>query len=323
MTDEEKAAQLEEDRLAQEVAQKEFESGFSDTPVELTEAEKKISETPVVTNETDESEDESSKEEKPADEEKPAEEKPAEVKPAAQLSNDQILGLMDKAKSVDEMRVLVQKLQDETRGRFGSLADQLKQIQAATAAGQSVDVSDEDFSDLIKLVPDIAPAVIAGLKKTVGKMKGTATPAPVETQEQFEERVKPVAIKIAREISAQERLLEKQESAKAKVAEKHAKWGETVKDTTFQTWLQEQPHAYVEKFNASWEPSVVIDGLDKFYEAQKAKDKPKEEVKPAVKQNESRAQRLKEATPPKGGASVPLGKKTKTPEEEFAEGYNS
>lgn len=318
MTDEEKAAKADADRLAQIVAEKEFESGFSDTLVELTEDEKKISNMPV---ELKEDEGETLVvEEKPV-EEKPVEEKP--VVPPPTLSNDQILGLMDKAKSVDEMRVLVQKLQDETRGRFGSLADQLKQIQAATAAGQSVDVSDEDFSDLMKLVPDIAPAVIAGLKKTVGKMKGTGATAPVETQEQFEERVRPVAIKIAREISAQDRLTEKQENAKAKVAEKFEDWHPKVNSAPFKDWLNEQSHAYVEKFNSSWEPGVVIDGLERYHEFEKAKLKPKEEVKPQVKLNESRAQRLKEATPPKGGASVPLGKKTLTPEEEFELGFKS
>ena len=306
-------------------AEKEFTSGFDGKPAELTDEEKKVSETPAEIVD-------------PRVEEKLEETvaKPAEVVadapvvvdvPKAQLSDDQIRDLINSAKTVGEVQALVKKIQSDTAGRVGSIEHTLKEMRAASASGQPIDVSEDDFAELKKSVPDLVPQIVDGLKKALGRVKVgvPATPAPIETPEQFEQRIAPIVETRAKAIVSaevkQEREQYEKDLAKKEVAKVYPKWNETVQSSEFQTWLQEQPHVYVETYNSSWDPAVVTEGLQKYHAFEKAKTAPKPDLKKVVA--DSRSQRLKEAIPAKGGASAPLGNATKTAEEEFAEGYAS
>lgn len=235
-------------------------------------------------------------------------------------TDQQFLDLVKKAQSIDEVNVLLAKMRDHTNGRIGSIEHTLKSIQESTASGSPIEVTDEDFAELLKDLPDIAPNVIAGVKRVMGKVKGRAS-VVVETPEQFEARVNTVADqRIALALKKQSEKL-----AMDTLTKQHADWNTVIgpKDsqTEFRTWLSTQPHTYAETFLDSWDPAVVAEGLSKF-KASKVKAEP---PKPSGKAETAaaRAQRLLEAVPARGGSAAPAKAGKKTDEEEFEEGFKS
>lgn len=253
--------------------------------------------------------------------------KKAELAKPLTANDQQFLDLVKKAQSIDDMNAVIQQVRDRTSGRLGSIEQTLKTLQEATPIGQSVEVTEADFAELFKDLPDIAPGVVTGLKRVLGKMKGTAAPTPVETPEQFEARVNEVADKrIAAALDKKEK-----KSAMDELARKHADWNTVIgpanSTTEFRTWLKTQPHEYAVTFLASWDPTVVAEGLDRFKESKKPKPAPvivvkaKGEEKPQP--HVARAQRLAEAVPARGGAAAPAKAGRKTAEEELEEGFKS
>ncbi|MGH9428395.1 MAG: hypothetical protein ACRD2L_19080, partial [Terriglobia bacterium] len=241
----------------------------------------------------------------------------------AQITEPQFLDLVKKANSVTELNAALQRVRDESAGRIGSLQELVKKLQEATPSGVSVDVADSDFSELMTEIPDIAPKLITGLKRVLGKIKGTGPVVPSVTVAEIDARVETIATKrIAETLVARD-----QKRAMDDVTKQHKDWqteiGSVNSKTEFRQWMETQPHAYAETFYSSWEPDVVAEALTKFHDFKKAKSALVVESKPVVPAPSAKEQRLKEAVPPKGGVVVPAKPKQKTPEEEFAEGFTS
>lgn len=301
-----------EAKAAAEVALNQFTEGFTGEPVkpvEPTEEDIKAAEE-VAKAEAD----------RVAAEEAAKAVKAAEPK-LAQLTEPQLLDLVQKANSVTEIRAIVDKVRDETKGRVGSLEQTIKKLQEATPVGQAIVVTAEDFAEIGKDLPEHAKMLADGLTRVLSKFKGTA-PVKEETPEEFEARVNRIADERFAQAKAADIEREKTQS-RTRLSEQHADYatviGSPESNTPWRQWLKTQPGSYETRMLSTWDADVLADSLDRFKEFQKEQAK---KPKPAVVPN-GRAQRLAEAVPARGGASAPRKPGVKTPEEELAEGFNS
>lgn len=299
------------DELAQQEAQalKDFTEGFSDEKVEPTAEEKKAAEDKAAQEEAD----------RVAAEAAAKAAEPVLAKPSEQ----EFQALVKKANTVDEVRALAERVRDTANGRLGSLEQTIKKLQEATPIGQKIIVTPEDFAEIGKDLPDHAKMLADGLTRVLSKLTGTATsavPAVVETPEQFEERVNRIADeRMAKREQARIDLAQKE--AREDLSLAHPDW-ETVigpKDsaTDFRQYLDTQPPLYKKRILNTNDADVLSEALTKFKTLQE------EKKKVPVPTTSERTERLKEAVPARGGAAPPSTHRTKTPEEDFAEGFNS
>lgn len=292
---------------AEALAEKEFESGYTGA------------EAPVVEKTAEEITEEAAAAEMKAAEDAKALEaaKAAELTPPLTDSEKQLQDLIAKVGTIDDVKVLVEKIRGDAFGKIGGLERTIKALQDTTPVGQPIVATPEDFAELMTDLPDVAPKLLTGLTRVLSKFKGTAQAAAAESPEQFEERVNKAA-----DARVAQRLLERdQRDAMKEVSKKHSDWNTVIgpenSQTEFRQWLKTQPHEFATTFLKSWDPEVVVDGLNKFKEFKTPKPAPK----PAA--TKTRTQLLSEAVPARGGVSAPSKPRQKTPEEEFEEGFKS
>jgi len=279
-----------------------FEAGFSGK--DLADPKPTEKETPPVEGEVKEPETE--KVETP-------EVKEPEIK-LAQVTEEQLNRMLSYGASIEEIKGHIEKQFGTAFGKMGGLERVIREIQAATPAGQAIEVSETDLAELKEEFPDLSTKLAKGLTRVLSKFKGTAAVAP----ETFDpNQVNPIVEQRVNEARVQI----KQELAREQLADLYPTWNEIVgtkeSNTEYRKWLIKQPADYQKKVSESWSPFVVADSIDKFYEA-KEKEKKAAPVKPAAK--DQRKERLAEAVTPRGTAGV---RATKNDEDEFLEGYQN
>ncbi len=309
---EDEAAALATAEQAEAQALKEFTEGFTDEVVAPTEEEKKAAEKLAA--------DEAAK----AEADRLAAEAAKVPEPVFLTAADPLFqDLVTKAKSVDEIRALVDRVRDTTNGRVGSLEQTIKKLQEATPIGQAITVSAEDFAEIGKEMPEHAKMLADGLTRVLGKIKGTGAPVVSETPEEFEARVSAVADKRAQD-RENARIKAIQDEARADLASVHPDWetivGPKDSQTEFRKYLDTQPVLYKKKVLNTVEADVLAEAITKFKTIQE--EKARAALKPKPKTN-AREERLREAIPVRGGGAPLNTNREQTPEEAFAEGYNS
>lgn len=307
MTVEEQAAvdaqALEAVNAAEEAA---FNSGITDAPVAPTEV------TPPVVSAV------------PAVVPEPVVE-PVVVPAPYQVSEAQILDLVNKTRSIDDLSATLSKVHasvyGELPGKLGGLERTLKEIQANTPVGQPIEVSDKDLAELQEEFPELTVKLAKGLTRVLSRFKGTSQPAVVPQAINVEEilaRANQAAdVRVAQ---AQELTLRKVEVER--VADKYPNWYEITggpDDTTpYRTWLQAQPPAYRAKVLGSWKANEIVPSLDAFLAYDK--EAKKNAAKPVVvKGQDARSQRLAQAIPARGHAPAPVQPGELTEEQAFAQ----
>lgn len=177
---------------------------------------------------------------------------------------------------------------DTAFGKLGGLERTLREMQAATPAGQAVQLSEDDLSELKADFPELTNSMIKGLNRALSKMKGTAAPV-------FDEAKLDTAIQDA--------------VAKARAATLHDVmdslddgWRETVRSPEFQAWLSQKSEDERKAIVESDKPAFVHKTLKTFrsdLEAAKAKAAPTPKEEPPADPNEARRRRLRSAVQPK------------------------
>jgi len=124
----------------------------------------------------------------PTETPEPAPETAAVIEPPveyAQITKADYDSLMAKANSVDK-----------AFGKIGDIQRVLTQLQSATPAGQTVQVTAEDFAELRSEYPELAELHIQGLNKVLGKLKGSAPAEPVDVEKIVGERINGIVPKL-------------------------------------------------------------------------------------------------------------------------------
>lgn len=224
----------------------------------------------------------------------PAQVKPevrvAEPKPQpeyAQITKSELADLMAKAGQVDK-----------AFGKIGGIERVLAQIQSAPA-GQSVDVTDDDFADLRAEYPELAQLLIKGQKTVFGKLKGAA----------------PDSLAIDKVVNDKVAMTRKELIDSHLDAIVGGDWVKEVNSPAYATWIATQP-ADIKALGAS-DSLRDASTLMRTFSTFKAKPTPKPEpAKPSA-----RKQQLEAAISPKGTGAIPTGG-PRTEEEAFEAVFN-
>lgn len=291
------AEQIAEVEQANAESDADFESGFKETGDELTQPEK---------------------ENKPAAETKPVVEVPAVVPPVeskrATLSEQQVAHLLSSAKSVEELKAAMESRFGSAFGKMGGLERTIKELQAGTAAGEAVELTDADLAELTKEFPDVAVHVSTGLKRILSRIKGTKSAPAFDP-----ETVKPIATEVM--------IQRQRENELEELSENHPNWNEVIgpvgTKTPYREWLGQQPGAYQTLVGNSWRASTVGRSIERFeahqaQETRKAEAAEKAKNKKTPSQTATRAEILAEAVNQRGTPGFESGKSA---DDEFNEGF--
>jgi hypothetical protein len=205
----------------------------------------------------------------------------------AQITEEQLESLLKSAAQIDEIKATSNSKLDKAFGKIGSIERLMQELQSSTPAGQAVEVSPEDFSELSEEYPELANLQMKGLNRVLAKVRGTG---PTIDQAQIETLVQQ---RLAPALENVNTTVERQVGA-ILLAEKHENWREIVgkqddKTNAFRVWLELQPEAYRNQINQTNQAGVIAKAIDTF-KAVQAK-------KPAI---DKRTGRIEAAVTPKG-----------------------
>ena len=254
-------------------------------------------------------------------EEDPPEEAPPEVAPPAdpapevkyhQLTEDQWAEMQALSTQVTSIRADHAKRLDTAFGKVGGLERTLQQLQQATPAGFTVDITDDIVAEISEEFPELGKRTLAAFKQFASKLKGTgpATVAPVDTAEvetRLQAEVK--SLFVASQIEA--------------LDDAHPTWREVTgapdSKTPYREWLTKQPAEYQQKLASTNSATVISNSIDRFTK-DAAAAKAAEEAKPKEPPVSTRKQQLAAAAVTKGaGGRAPAA----TDDDDFEAGYNS
>lgn len=252
---------------------------------------------------------------KPA--EQPAAEAPgAEAAAAApeyvQITKEQLEQLTASAAAVKDLQATLTANSDKAFGKIGGIERLVKDLQASTAAGEVVELSDEDMAEFAEEYPELANMQRKVLNAALSKIKlrGTGTGEgfdPAKLQEMVTARLDPALKSVDERVEylVESRLLSRE----------HPDWKEVVdagnpeSKNAYRTWLATQPAEYQKTINETFDSSVLSAALTKFKAAEKAKA--------TISQRQSR---IDAAVAPKGtGGHAEAG----SDDDDFDEGFRN
>lgn len=236
----------------------------------------------------------------------------------AKITAAQFQDLLTRVGQSDETKAAVDKVRGDAFGKIGGLERTIKQLQEATPVGQAITVTGEDLASFKSEFPDLADNLAKDLTKVLSKFKGTAPVAdPIDNTERVNtlvaERVKQASVDLERKF-ALERLSDKHEDWQTVV-------GPADSATPFRAWLHAKGAAYESNILNSWDTRVTAKAITEFKTHQQALSKAAHAVSPTAA--DARAERLKQAMTPRGGAQPITKPRDKTAEQQFEEGFNS
>lgn len=142
---------------------------------------------------------------------------------------------------------------DKLNGSTGSLKQAIERLKAETPAGQGVEITDEDFAELIEAMPEVGKLTRAALQKVLARanVRGTARPAEID----------PVAIRQL----AFDAIIHRE---RQQLDESYPDWlevvGSSAEPTEFQNWLATKPAEYQHRVRTSTYPRDMERALDGF-----------------------------------------------------------
>ena len=277
----------------------EFEAGFTGKPTATPPADPKTETPPEETLE--------------GDLEEPAVEAPAEATPEIkyhQLTEEQWAGMQALSTQIDTIRADHAKRLDTAFGKVGGLERTLQQLQQATPAGYTVDVTDDVVAEIAEEFPELGKRTLAAFKQFASKLKGTGPVVQLQAS--------PVDVEARIGTEVQSRLVALQIEA---LEDAYPTWREITgaldSKTPYREWLAKQPAEYQHKLASTNSATVIARSLEKFEKESvvKAPD-PKPKETPAS----TRKQQLEAAAITKGAGGRAPGR---TDDDEFEAGYNS
>ncbi len=208
---------------------------------------------------------------------------------------------------IEEISAALEKRFGTAFGKIGALEGVLKQLQAATPAGQAIQVTEADFDEMLRDFPDLTAMQVKGLNRALSRMKGTGA-APMLDPAKIEEIV-------------DQRIRARDESrAIEQMTKRRTNWDEIVgpadSKTPYRQWLGTQTPEYQRMIAETWDPEVVDKSIDTFLKQSQQKS-----TKPSAP-GDSRRRVLEGGVTPRSAGAGP-GPKPKTEEDYFAEGFNS
>lgn len=233
------------------------------------------------------------------------------VVPEPVTIESQLKDLLARVTKIDQIEATFNKRFDESFGRIGRLQQIIKDQQAQTPVGQSVEFTEDDFKDLKQEFPELTPALLKGLNpamKRLGLTGGSLN----------EER----ALELARAEIQQVRITQAKELLEDQVEGWEQIVGPTGSTTPFRQWLAQQPQDYQAKVSTTFRPGVMAKAIQQFQQSIAApivEPPPKPPVKPAG--STDRQARLAAAVAPQGKPAAPSSG-TRSADEEMAEGFN-
>ena len=257
---------------------------------------------------------------------------PATEPEYVQITKAQLADFEDGAKTAREQAALGTDSQlRKVFGKVGNLEELFKGFQEATPAGQDVVVSEEDFEEVRTEheLPELASSIVKGLNRVFAKakLKGTApAPPPEFDPSQFEtavnERVEARLQESSGQVKAEVMAVVRKDTTEQLVSSVHSDWkeytpnrgangGEGSMFKPFSEWVAAQGSAYAQKLNDSWDPGEISAALTTFKASQA----------PPPKQDNSRADQLREGVTPRGAGAQHTAHQTV--EEAADEGYRT
>lgn len=97
----------------------------------------------------------------------------------AQVTKAQLDQLLATAAMVAETKAENKRQFDTAFGQLGGIKQRIDQMQAATPAGEALEVTAEDFAELVGDFPEMSEATVKGFNRVLGKLKGTGGAAPI------------------------------------------------------------------------------------------------------------------------------------------------
>lgn len=194
-------------------------------------------------------------------------------------------------------------------GTVGNLKQVVERLQAATPAGQAVEITDKHFAKLEKDFPELAAYMREDLGEILKGFRGTGS-AQAATAD-------PDAMKKLVSDAEIARAIEDLEDAHPAWRTIVGNYGDEKKGNEFRQWLAKQPAEYQTKVNSTNNAAVITRSIDRFLASKKAVT-PGTPSKPAPKVA-ARTDRIRAAIQPRGAGGPPAP--TKTADDEFHAGF--
>lgn len=229
----------------------------------------------------------------------------------ARITAQELNELKAKAAAIDEIRAEYGKKFDSAFGTIGNLKQLIERVQSSTQSGQQINVTEEDFEELVKEgYPDLAQMNAAALNRILAKAKltGSAEPGinPEKVGEIFQERFGSESAKLRQSLSEQIRA----ELAQEAIEEMHPDFTSVVNSQEFKDWTA------ANKVNEQKDRKGVL-----FAESMDARfvGKVINDFKASQKQTATRQSRIAAAVQPRG---VGGHAGSSTENDEFLNGFN-
>lgn len=229
----------------------------------------------------------------------------------ARITAQELNELKAKAAAIDEIRAEYGKKFDSAFGTIGNLKQLIERVQSSTQSGQQINVTEEDFEELVKEgYPDLAQMNAAALNRILAKAKltGSAEPGinPEKVGEIFQERFGSESAKLRQSLSEQIRA----ELAQEAIEEMHPDFTSVVNSQEFKDWTA------ANKVNEQKDRKGVL-----FAESMDARfvGKVISDFKASQKQTATRQSRIAAAVQPRGVGGHAGGS---TENDEFLNGFN-
>lgn len=198
-----------------------------------------------------------------------------------------------------EMQAQTSQKLDKAFGQLGGMKQVLERLQEQTKAGQPVEVTEDDVSDLRGEFPEIADLTLKALQKVAGKFKGTGDSPDIERI--VTERVSKVQSDLI-------------DSRLDEVVD--GDWKAEVATPQFQDWLGKQ----AADVKALSESSSVRDAARMLRIYASAKNQPAPAKEPAPEPVSARQRQLAAAVNPKSAGAKPS---VTSEEDEFDAGFKT
>lgn len=247
----------------------------------------------------------------PKDPPDPVDPPPPPAPEYVQITKEQFAKLESAATEVGTLKSQL----DKAFGSIGGVQQLVKELQAKTPEGATVEIPADAFEGMEEEFPDIAKHMRGVLEKTLKGVRGTGDAKTV---------VDPEAVSRLVADGIKQREMEALEDA-------YPDWRSIVgavdsadkadPNNEFRKWLGTQPADYQKKINSTHSAVVLSRAIDKFKDATKTPPPPPPPPKTPAPRQEARRSRIVDAVQPKGDGHVPPP--TKTDDDAFQEGFRS
>lgn len=232
----------------------------------------------------------------------PASESGAQPAPKyAQITQEEYEQWKRNPTAIDEIKADNKKRFDDVFGKVGGMEQLLKALQSGTQTGQQIEITKEDFEELIEDgYPDLADMSAKGFNRVLAKLKGTGGQAPQAFDPKQIEEIISTKLASAREDNTREHLFDM-----------HSDWEQVRATPEYEAWvkankIEARKDRTGASYNDSWNANFIGGLITEFKATKKAA---------STRQNV-----LEAAITPKGDGGH---SSAKTDDDEFEAGFKS